>query len=59
MVEDTCGKPTMLTFDLVEGESPLIVGLDIKRYADTLNRHEPPLIIFKRPTDTSERSFST
>lgn len=59
MVEDMDGKPTMLTFDLVEGRSPLIIGLDVKRHADTMNRAETPSIVFRRPCDTSDRSFYT
>lgn len=37
LVEDINRKPTMMTFDLVEGEYPSILGLDIKRYSDTIN----------------------
>lgn len=59
MVEDGYGKPNVMKFDLVEGKSPLIIGLDVKRYADTLNRGEPPRIVFRRPFDTSDRKLHT
>ena len=49
----------MIPFDLVNGRSPLLIGLDIKRYADTLNRTSPSSIIFQRPEDTTQRIFHT
>lgn len=55
MVEDVYEKPTVLKFELVEGKSPLIIGLDVKRYEETLNRVESTRIVFRRPSDTSER----
>lgn len=51
--------PMMVTFDIVEGESPLIVCLDVKQYADTFDIVEPPILLFHRATDTGERSFYT
>lgn len=58
MVEmDTRNQSTAIAFDLVEGESPLIVGMDVKRYADTYNKTRPPTIVIKRPSDTAERVF--
>lgn len=50
-VMDTRNLPVTFTFDLVEGDSPLIVGLDFKQYADTYNRDEPRMVKFKRPHD--------
>lgn len=50
-VMDTCGWPVTFEFDLVEGNSPLIIGLDLKRYSDTCNRSTPRTITFKRPND--------
>lgn len=48
---DRHNRPVTFTFDLVDGESPLIVGLDFKRYANTYNRDMPRMIQFKRPSD--------
>lgn len=35
------------------------MGLDVKQYADTMNRTSPTRIVFQRPGDTSERVFNT
>ena len=59
VVNDVENRPTVIEFDLVRGESPLIMGLDIKRYADTVNSDSPSWIRFKRPCDTRERKFFT
>lgn len=58
-VNDENGKPTAIPFDLIEGNAPLIVGLDLKRHADTVNRSSTTFVTFQRPTDTSERRFRT
>lgn len=50
--ENTLGKLTMLNFYIMDGESPLIVGLDVNIFADTMNRGEPAGIIFQSPGDT-------
>lgn len=56
-VLDSSGKPTVLNFDLIERSAPLIVGLDVREYAQIdNNRHE---LSFQRPTDKSERCFNT
>lgn len=57
MVIDKNGKPIVLKFDLVERSSPMIIGLDILQYANIDNTQGN--LSFKRPTDISERSFST
>lgn len=54
---DVNDRPTSLCFDLVDGVSPLLVGLDIKRYADTVNTEEPTVLLIKRPTDGEYRVF--
>lgn len=59
MVEYFNRKHTMLKFDLVEGESPLIIIFDVKLYADTHNMEETQRILFRIPTDTIERTFFT
>lgn len=38
MIEEANGKPTVMTLDLVEGDFPLIIGMDIKIYSYTINR---------------------
>lgn len=49
----------IIPFDLVEGLSTPIIGLDIKRHSDTINRTQPPTILIKRPTDTCPGKFYT
>lgn len=58
-VNDIYEKPTTFSFDLVDGYSPLIVGLDLKQHSDTINRCKRKHIIFQRPYDTSPRTFYT
>lgn len=56
-IHDITGKPTSLTFDLVPGTSPLIVGLDVRAHCNTINLQEPRYIMMKRPTDVEERTL--
>lgn len=56
-VLDAHGRTTTIPFDNVEGSAPLLIGLDIKRHSDTVNRAEPSCIASRRPTDTPELSF--
>lgn len=56
---DALCQPTRITFNFVEGESPLLVGLDLKRYSNTNNMESENKTIFKRPTDTARRVFNT
>lgn len=37
-----------LTFDLVDGNLPLIVGMDISKFSNICNRRRPRTITFKR-----------
>lgn len=57
--QDIAGKPTALTFDLVQGKSPLIIGQDIRQYCNTFNLTEQKYIRLKRPTDDAERYLYT
>lgn len=50
-VMDVNQHPVTLSFDLVNGSSPLIIGLDVKQHADTCNRKYPRTITFQRPGD--------
>lgn len=40
MVDDLYGTPKLLCFDHVDGESPLMIVLEVKRYLENLNRGE-------------------
>lgn len=59
IVFDINGEPMAIVFDLVEGKSPLIIRLDLKRRADTMNTTEPPMNRFKRPGDSAYRALLT
>lgn len=59
MVQDKNELHTDLMFYLVDGSSPPIIGLDVKKYSDTQNRQKPSQIIFQRTCDTRPRCFST
>lgn len=56
-VQDLQNQATELTFDLVDDDFPLTIGMDIRRYCVTDLRAKPPRIYLKRPTDTKERVF--
>ena len=58
-VRDTTGKPTALTFDLVSGQSPLIIGMDIRAHCETFNRDAQKYIRMKRPMDVQKRVLFT
>lgn len=58
-INDLNKKSTVFVFDLVEGDSPLIIGLDIRRYCNTDNLSKPSTISFKMPTDLHVKSFYT
>lgn len=56
---DIYGHPIALNFDLVRGDSPLIVGLDVTQFANIINTEEPRHMELQRPTDTRTLSLFT
>lgn len=58
-VFDTQGLPTTIPFYLVEGNSPVVIGMDIERYANINSMDECKQIEFKRPHDNSKLKFLT
>lgn len=52
-------KPTVISFDLVEGDSPLIIGIDAKRYAEPFKTTKPPKLVIRMPSDTLQRVLYT
>lgn len=56
---DSESKPVTIKFDLTDGDSPLILGINFLRYADTFNRQDPRVIRFKRPGEESMRTMFT
>lgn len=58
-INDLNKKSAMFVFDPVEGESPLLIGLDTKQYSTTDNLSKPTTNSFKTPTDLHVKSFYT
>lgn len=47
------------TFDRSESDDPLVISMDVKEFADTLNRGDEKLVITERPTDINPRVMPT
>lgn len=58
-IYDVNRHPVTMTFNLVDGQSPLIVRMDIRNFSDTCNRTWPPTIMFKGPGDVRDYTFHT
>lgn len=56
---DIYGHPIALNFDLVRGDSPLIVGLDVTQFANIINTEKPRYMELRRPTDSRTLSLFT
>lgn len=52
-------RPCTILFDLLPGNSSIIIGLDIGKYAIQNNIADSPFICFCRPHHSSPRTFST
>lgn len=58
-VFDTTQNHVMLGFHLVNGHSPLIVGMDLWRYSDSHNITSPTMMTFQRPSDARQFALPT
>ena len=58
-VHDNAGKPTSFTFDLVPGNSPLILGQEVRAYCNTFNLAEQRYIQMRRTYDDDYRYLFT
>ena len=38
-------KPTSFTFDPVQGSDPLLIGLDVSEYTNSLNLEQEPCVV--------------
>lgn len=56
---DRNSTPTVIPLDMVEGDSPLILNLDIKRFSDIINLESTWVIKIKRPSDKKQREIIT
>lgn len=48
-----------MPFDLVKESSPLVIGLDVKKYGETRNMGKQGYFLFCRPHDNHMRKFFT
>lgn len=58
-VMDTEKRPVTLSFDLLKGNIPLIIGMDIKQYSDTYSMDKPSSIALRGPGDRMAYTFPT
>lgn len=59
LIENDCGKSAMMTSELLDRESPLIIGMDVQSYCNTLIIDKTSRFVLQRPNDTSKRTFLT
>eukprot|EP00177_Eucheuma_denticulatum_P007832 GFKZ01014258.1.p1 GENE.GFKZ01014258.1~~GFKZ01014258.1.p1 ORF type:complete len:1202 (-),score=97.36 GFKZ01014258.1:1881-5486(-) len=52
-------KPCTFEFDLLEGDEPIIIGLDVGKHCIQNNIANPPYLHIQRPQDSSPRIFNT
>jgi len=52
-------QANLVFFNLVPGESPLILGMDMRAHCNTFNWAKQEYIRLKRPTDSEERVLFT
>lgn len=58
-IKDIDGKPNILEFDVLRDESPLMKGLDLRRYSNTDNLDGDMKILIKQPRYSTRRIFRT
>lgn len=58
-MQDMDGKSVEINFDITNDESPVIIGMDLKRYSVTDNLSSPPQLTIKRPMDKEARRMET
>lgn len=58
-MQDMKNKPTAIDFDVTNDASPIILGMDVKKYTLTDNLASPPVMIMNRPSDKGVRTMET
>ena len=58
-VLDLNGLATSFTLGIVQGNSPLLVGLEVRKYSNTFNLQQDKCIIIQIPTNEKTRRFSS
>lgn len=51
--------PCSFEFDIIRGSSPIIIGLDVGKYAIQNNLAHPPYLNVRRRSDATRRAFDT
>lgn len=54
---DTYGKETKIPFDLIDGSSPLLLGLDVMQHA--VSKNNIGRVTFQRPQNFGQKTFRT
>lgn len=58
-MQDLNDRTTTITFDVMDDNSPITMGMDIKRFSITDNTSEPKKLIIHRPSDKEKRVLQT
>lgn len=56
---DIQSRPVNFSFDLIEGSSPIIIGLDVKQHAETWSRTGPRTFMCERPSEIHVHTIHT
>lgn len=58
-VQDMNNQPTVLRFDVTDDESPITIGMDMKKFSITVNLSSPTTIKLRRSFDQCPRILKT
>lgn len=59
LVEDLHGKPTIFNFDIISDDASIVIGHDVKKFSDTMNKSDLSVVSITQFTDSSSRVFHT
>lgn len=58
-LQDMEDQPTEIIFDVTRDASPIVIGMDFKKYSVTDNLSSPPTVMVLRPGDVKPRRLET
>lgn len=58
-MQDVNRKPVVIVFDVTNDNSPIVIGMDIKRFTTTNNLSKPTFMYMRRPGDRGSRCLQT
>lgn len=58
-LQDMKQKTVAIIFDVTEDNSPVVIGMDIKKFSKTDNLSNPPHMMIRRPEDKGKRFLET